>query len=409
MLPGINIEFQNGALGTVVQSPDGVFGVVANAIPVTSTFVLEKEYVIKSMQDVAALGIIDSVDNHRLYKFFSEFYNEAGEGTEIWLMGFANTKSMSDLFTPDGTTGKAPVEKLLDAANGRLHGLFTVFNPEATYTITVEDGVDSDVPVAVSKAQLLAENYAQLKYAPLFVIIEAYGFDGSHTDLADLTTQSNNRVGVLIGDTESRTGSTLSQGCAVGVIAGRLASSQVHVNIGKVRDGALSLLDAYILDTAPELYDIESLHDKGYITFRTHIGKTGYFFTDDPLATEVSDDYHYLTRRRVIDKAYRVVYNTLLDFLLDDFDVSNDGTISPIYAKTIEGKIESAIYNQMTVNKELSVDSANKDDKGVIVKVDLDHNVTSTSKLKFKALQVKPKGYSRYIDVPLGFVPVTNN
>lgn len=97
MLPGINIEFQNGALGTVVQSPDGVFGVVANAIPVTSTFVLEKEYVIKSMQDVAALGIIDSVDNHRLYKFFSEFYNEAGEGTEIWLMGFANTKSMSDL------------------------------------------------------------------------------------------------------------------------------------------------------------------------------------------------------------------------------------------------------------------------------------------------------------------------
>lgn len=409
MLPGINIEFQNGQLGQVVDLPDGVSGLLASATAVGNTFLLNTPYQIKSMIDVAALGIIPDVHNHVLYKTLKEFYAEAGEGTELWLMGFANTTKVSDWFTLDVLTGKAPVEKLLDSANGKLRFLFTAFSPGETYVVTLDEAIDSDVMVAVNLAQQLADNYTAKKYAPFFTIIEGYAFDGDKVALGDLSAASFNRVMIALGDTETRTGTTAAKGAAVGIIAGRFAKISVHVNIGKVRDGALSNLMAFILDKPVEQYDIEALHDKGYVTFRQHTGKSGYFFTDDPLACEIADDYHYAARRRVIDKAYRLAYTATLEFLLDDNDVLNDGTISPIYAATVENEVESLIYSQMTINGELSFDPSDAKDRGVICQVDLTHNVTSTSKLKIAKLQVKTKGTNRWIDVPLGFVPVTSN
>lgn len=407
MLPGINIEFQNGQLGQVVDLPDGVSGLLASAVAVGTTFLLNTPYQIKGMVDVAALGIIPDVNNYKLYKTLKEFYAEAGEGTELWLMGFAKTTKVSDWFTLDVGTGKAPAEKLLDAANGKLKFLFTAFYPTAGYVVILNGSIDADVMVAVNLAQILAESYTAKKYAPFFTIIEGYAFDGNKVALGDLTTADFNRAMIVLGDTEKRTGVTASKGAAVGIVAGRLAKIQVHVNLGKVRDGALSNLTAFILDTPVESYDVEALHDKGYVTMRQHTGKSGYFFTDDPLACAIADDYHYANRRRVIDKAFRLAYASLLEFLLDDNTVNNDGTISPIYAKSIENEVESLIFSQMTANGELSFDPTDAKDRGVICTVDLTHNVTSTSKLKIAKLQVKTKGTNRWIDVPLGFVPVT--
>ncbi|MCO5258914.1 MAG: DUF2586 family protein [Crocinitomicaceae bacterium] len=410
MLPGINIEFQNGALGQVVPLPDGCFGVVTMADEVSTTFVHETPYIVKSMKDVADLGITDTVGNHILYKFLEEFFTEGGTGQELWIMAFpkldvSTPVKMSDLFT--SVSGEVPVAKLMNAANGKLRGLFALWNPDATYTPVITDGMDADVALTKTKAQAFLEDYTNTKKAPAFCVLEAYAFTGIKTALADLTYETNNRVAVLIGDTETRTGVTASKGTALGVLAGRLAKNSVQTNIGRVADGPVKQLSMYILDDKVEDYDVESLHDKGYITFRTHVGKSGYFFTDDPLATEVADDYHYLTMRRVIDKAFRIAYNTLLNFLLDDVQLTNQGTVSPIYAKTIEGQVINAIYSQMTANGELSADLTDTNDKAVVCVVDLTNNVAATSKLNV-TVQVRPKGYARYIDVPLGFVPVNN-
>ncbi|TWI22197.1 DUF2586 family protein [Sphingobacterium siyangense] len=408
MLPGIAITFKNGNLGQLVESPDGVFGLLASAVAVGATFVLGKAYQIRSMEDVANLGITASIDNYMLHKTLSEFYGEAGEGTELWLMGLAKTTKVSDWFTPD-VSGSAPAETLLNAANGKIRMLFTSFSPSAEYVLTVETGLDKDVFLAATKAQLLADNYTKNKYAPFYTLLEGYGFDGDKVTLKDLTELDLNRVQILIGDTLSRTGSPAGNGAAVGLLAGRKARIQVQVNPGKVIDGALSFSQVFIKDTLVEQYDITALHDKGYVTFRTHTGKSGYFFTDDPLACSIEDDYHYGTHRRVIDKAYRLAYEALLDFLLDDSTVNEDGTVSVIYAKTIENRVEGLIYAQMSANNELSFNANDPKDRGVICKLDLTYNVTSTSTLKLAKLQVRAKGYNRFIDVPLGFVPVTSN
>src|SRR5690606_7586055 len=125
--------------------------------------------------------------------------------------------------------------------------------------------------------------------------------------------------------------------------------------------------------------------------------------------SSATSDYHYLTHRRVIDKAYRLAYAASLDFLLDDNDVMPNGAVNPIYAKTFENALESLIYAQMTINGELSQDTTDPKDRGVICRVDLAHNVVSTGELKIAQLQVRPKGYNRYINIPLGFVAVTTN
>lgn len=409
MLPGIEIEFQNGQLGTVTDRPDGVFGVLASATAVSTTFLLEKEYEVKSMLDVAALGITPSVGNYRLYKFLEEFYNEAGAGASMWIMGFANTKKVSDFFTPDVSTQKTPAEKLLDAVNGKISALFVSFDPSGAYTPTITTAIDADVLAAMPKAQLLSDNYTKNEYAPFFVYLEGYAFTGVKSDLADLTELTYNRVGVMIGDTIAKTGTPGSKGAALGVLAGRLASKAVHVNPGRVRDGAIKPTTAFIGDVPVELYDIASLHDKGFVSLRTHKRKSGYYFTDGPLACETDDDYHFVPQRRVIDKAYRLAYDALVEFTLSDIDVNSDGTIMPLSATIIEQAVIAKIFSEMTVEGELSYDPSDSNDKGVICKVDLTQNVTSTSKIKIKQLQVRSKAYARFISVPLGFVPITSN
>lgn len=407
MLPGVDIQFQNGNIGQFQDLPDGLGGFIINAQAVGSTFVLETPYLVKSFADVKALGITDSVSNHIVYKTMLEFYQEAGDGVPTWIMGVARTVVMDALFTP-GVGGKTKVDKLVDTANGALNWVAVVYNP-SSYTPAIVTGLDGKVWETKTLAQPFAENYTATKKAPFFFILDGYAFTGDESALPDLKLDSSNRVGIVLGDTETRTGGTSSQGTAVGILMGRIAKNAVHRNPGAVEDGKLPVDAVYLLDTDVKLADVETLHDKGYITFRTITGKAGYFITDAPLSTASTDDYNDIPHRRVIDKAYRLAYVSLVDKVNTDLDVLANGTISPIYAKTLEGRVISAIFNQMTANGELSRDLNDPKDKGVICKIDLTHNVASSNTVNIAQLQVRSKAYAKYISVSLGFVPITNS
>lgn len=255
--------------------------------------------------------------------------------------------------------------------------------------------------------QNFAENYTQKKYAPLFIITEWYDFDGDVIALPDLTTYTHNRVGVLIGDTEQRTVGTPSKGAATGLLGGRLSKIGVHQNPGKPIDGPVSADKVYIVDEQAEDFDVEALHDKGYMTFTTHTNKSGYYFTHGILATGIKDDYRHITRRRTIDKVYRIVYDVLVDELLKEVPVTRQGTISPVYAKTLEGQIMNRIYNQMTANNELSFDQSDKNDKGCIAKVNTEKNFLASGTLEV-TVGAKPYGYNDLINVKLGYNTTKN-
>lgn len=192
------------------------------------------------------------------------------------------------------------------------------------------------------------------------------------------------------------------------LVAGRVAKSPVQRHIGRVRDGALALGAADLTidgSVAVEAADLDTPNNKGYIVPCTHVGRSGYYLCDDHLATAAGDDYHSLARRRVVDKAYRIAYDTLLDYLKDEVACNADGTLVAAVAKAWEADVVAAIAGQMTAAGELGNDPADPKDKGVRCTVDRRQNVVSTGTVRLD-IAVKPYGYAKYIEATLGFTAV---
>lgn len=387
MLPRIKIQFMNGQLGTVGESPDGLFALVCGATVAAKTLELDKAYLLHSYEELMALGVTEE-NNPRLYKHVKEFYTEAEEGTKLVIFPIDKTKTFTELLDKD--TGA--IRELITAQNGVLRGIFVAGDGrEATLTT---NGLDDDLFTALPKAQQLAEWATTSLYAPLFIVLEGRGYKGGV--VKDLHNEAYNRVGVLIGDTVKA-----SEGAAVGVMAGRLASIPVQRNIGRVKDGALKPIAMYIGDKPVEenASAVSDLYDAGYITPRKYVGKAGYFFTDDRLACEQTDDYAHITARRTIDKAYRIAYAALLELMMDELAVNEDGTLQHGIIMAWQQMMENAVNRTMTAVGELSADA---DGAGCKAYIDPKQNVLSTSKIVL-VLKVRPFGYARYIDVKLGF------
>ena len=387
MLPRIKIQFLNGQLGTVGESPDGLFALVCGAAAVTKKLELGKAYTLHTFDELDALGVT-AENNPRLYKHVQDFYTEAEEGTKLVIFPVDKAKTFTELCDKD--TGI--IKELITAENGALRGIFVAGDGrEATITT---NGLDNDLFTALPKAQQLAEWATVSLYAPLFVILEGRGYkDGA---VKDLHKEAYNRVGVLIGDTVKA-----SEGAAVGLMAGRLATLPVQRNIARVKNGALKSVAMFIGEKPVEenASAVSDLYDAGYITPRKYVGKAGYFFTDDRLACEQTDDYAHITARRTIDKAYRIAYAALLELMMDELSVNEDGMLQNGIIMAWQQMMENAVNRAMTAAGELSADA---DGTGCKAYIDPTQNVLSTSKIEL-TLKVRPFGYARYVDVKLGF------
>ena len=370
-LPNVNIEFENGALGGVAQSADGVVGMLIGLADVTS-LAEGKAVCVYSTDCLAKYGITEGTSAH---KAISEFYTEAGEGAELWLMAVDATDAAALL---------AEGKKLLKAANGRIR----------TLGVVPSEGVAADKITEVTlAAQVLGEWAAETIFAPVIVLLPVVYSD----TLPVVVTMTNNRVGLVVGDTVENSNTAM-----IGVALGRVAEVDVQVHIGRVKDGALKVAAAYIgAEDACVSDAVETLYNNGYIVPRCFVGKSGYFFADDCLATADNDDYRSLARRRVIDKAYRVAYTALLEYVNDNLDVTNEGTLTAMSAKAIEQEVESKIHNSMTAEGNLSTDGDG--DTGVKVSVDTTNDVVATNTINVR-IQVKPYGYAKFIEVKLGFL-----
>lgn len=396
ILPRVKIQFLDGQLGTVGESADGLMALICGAVAVSGTLALNTVYTVTSMDDLAELGV--TADNNAvLYKQVSEFYDEAGTGVKLILYPVAPATTVTSLC--DYTKADAGfARELITKQNGNLRGI-GICNLNSSSSAASANGLDPDVFTALPKAQQLGEWATTELYAPLFFILEGRNYDPTK-ELKDMTTEKYDRVGIAIGDTAAGT-----NGATIGTWLGRIAKSAVQRNIGRVKDGALAPLEMYIgskkIDEAEST--IRSIYEKGYLVARKYVGRSGYFFADDNLACDPTGDYAHLAHRRVIDKAYRIAYDLMLDMLLDELEVNDDGTLQVGVVKSWQQTVESGINKQMTVNGELC---ANSDGEGCQCYIDETQNVLSTSKVQM-TLKVRPYGYARYVDVNLGFLVET--
>lgn len=398
--PNVKIKFANGALGSVAASADGVVGMVVSGAAVAGKLELGKAYVMYTPDTLANLGITGETNDANLYVYecVQQFYAEAGVGAELWLMVVGSATTVADMLNANMDNAR----KLIRASKGRVRLLVAL--KKAVAGAELEHGLPADVWTAVTNGQALGEWAAETLYAPVVVLVEGRNYANANAaELNDLGEMANNRVGVVLGQVME--GET-AVGSFAAVVAGRIAKSPVQRHIGRVRDGALKAA-AMTIDgaVAVEDADLDTPNNKGYIVPTTYVGRSGYFVCDDHLATSASDDYHSLARRRVVDKAYRIAYDALLEYLKDEVPCTSEGTMVAAVAKAWEGDVVAAISGQMTTNGELGTDPTDGKDKGVKCSVDQRQNVVSTGKVLL-SIGVKPYGYAKYIEAKLGFTAV---
>ena len=369
---------------------DGVCGLLAHGVAVGTSFVLGTPYMLTSLADLEALGVTASATgaNGLVYKTVKEFYSEAPKGSKLWLMAVEASTSLGDMVDKD----KAHAPTLLSAAGGEVRCLMAKVVPGTSDTIS------GTVLGAAQKLQALAEEWTGSHYAPFFGLLEGLKYNGTASSLTDLKTYGYNRVGIVLGDTMAS-----STGAAVGLVGGRVAAVPVQRCIGRVKDGAIAAETMYLGSVTADLGNPAAVHDAGYICPRTFVGKAGFFWADDILATAPADDYRTIANRRVADKAFRIAYVVLAEELLNELPVNNDGTIVSATARSIEAAVVSAIVNSMGNSGNLGTDPNDPKDLGVQCVVNNTVNLLATSNLKV-ALRVKPFGYAKYIDVTVGFL-----
>lgn len=375
----------NGQLGAVAESRDGLLALVLlGAASVNGKFETGKPYIIYGPSSLDDLGVTES-NNARLVELVREFYTAAPEGTPLYIAGF--TGSMTEFCNKD--TGS--LVKLVEQLKGDIRGIVLA----GTVTDEATEGIADDVIDAVPVAQLAAEHCADALYAPVFVILEGRSFE-SAADLPDMTKSNYNRVAIMVGDTKKD-----SKGAAVGLLAGRIASAPIQRNIAAVIDGELAVGGLYLGDKLiDESMDaVRTAHDKGYLVPRIHMGRAGYYFADDTMCCAKTDDYAHLTARRTIDKAARIAYDTLIDFLQTEVEVNDDGTLQAPVVKSWQAEVESAIDAQMTASGELSAVGGS----GCRCLIDAMQNVRSTGQIVV-SLSVRPFGYARDIVCKLGIL-----
>ena len=258
----------------------------------------------------------------------------------------------------------------------------------ATQGSTIVDGLNDDVWDTLTDVQLVADEY-QGKIMPFSAVIDGLDFSGDADAAEDLKTLTRHRGSILLAAPES-------DGVAgVGQFIGRLAAIPVQRKVSRVKDGALTNSVGYLTDEAVVENrdgDLNTLHDKGYIVYRTFPGKAGYFYSGDPTATAATDDLNTIARNRIIDKAIKIAYNVYVEELDDDVPITAEGNIEPAVCGALQEKID----RQVNANMVGEISAFNS-------YVDPNQNILAGNPLDI-VLNITPKGYLNPIRVSLGFV-----
>jgi hypothetical protein len=384
---GVNITLANGQLGQTIQTNDGICGMVLTGATEAGGYTLGTPVLITSVDALETVGISET-NNPFAVRHVQDFYSLAGAGAQLYLMLVDDTMAVDDIANALDADG---AKVLLDYAAGRIKVLAVMTNDDLLATVpTIANALNGDVYTAIDKMSGLADHFVA-QQMPFRAIIGGTSYTGVPANLSDLTTRNDNRVAILVGDTES------GKGAALGLLLGTLGSVPVQRKASRVATGALPVSTAFLATSAVEdvPYDEPIISSKGFITWKTYPHKSGYFWSGDHTATADSDDYNVLCRGRIIDKAHIIAYKTFVDVVDDEVPVdAESGKMAAGYCRALEQAIENQINNTMTANREIS---------SITAFVDPEQNVLSTN-IVAVSLGIVPVGYSSVINVTLGFV-----
>jgi len=384
----VNITLANGQLGATLQTSDGVAGIVLTGETESGGYTLGTPILLTSLSDLGTQGI-SQTGNGFAYRQVKEYYDEAGTGAQLYLMLVPATMKVNQIADKTNTSGAV---KLLDFANGKIKLLGITTDDASVYTSTppvTTQGINADVYTAATNMASMASDYFEGE-RPFRSVIGGTSYNGNATLLTDMTAgTTNNRTAIFIGDTQS------GPNACIGLVLGRLAAIPVQRKISRVKTGPLSNAVAYLSTNQVEWVssDLPYMVQRGFITWWTFPNVSGYYFSGDDTCSALTDDYHFLARGRIIDKAHVLAYQTFVQEVDDEVPVNADGTLDAGFCTWLSKQIENQINNNMTANREIS---------SMQCLIDPSQNILSTNQLNV-LLKIVPVGYATNIDISLGF------
>lgn len=410
--PDVSVTTMNGQLGLQGPSENGITAVVL-ATPAAPTGVAYgTAFVVKTKAEVIAK--FAAVGNAAVVSAINDgFYGEAPEGTELHIVCLVNTNPLDTL------AASANIEKALNDAAGKARLAGVVKFPDVSYTPTVLNGFDTDVHAAVPVLQAVANTWLTNK-KPFRFFVQGYACTGIAANALDYSATQNRNGRIVAAELNA------SSAIATLMVMGRAAKAEPQQNIGRVKSGSLNTIASWALTlggTDISLVSDATLNtfwDKRYITIEQNKIAAGFIISDDNSLVAVTDDYNNLRYGRVIDNGVRVAFETYYYELKDDVEVDENGRISTVSEKALETAVESAIDEQM--RPQLSKKADGTADVQCLVNPDYASNLALynqngiTSLPNFNLLQtglvylfvkMKPKGCLKYVNVFIGFTPVS--
>ena len=395
-LPKVSVTVTEGGIGRTPLIEDGVAGIIHTGEAVTGKLDLDKVYQLFSVKDAEALGI-GSTKNAALFEQIQDFYTVTKEGTELFIVVVASSKTFADIFS----TSAGAAVSVVNASNGRVRLLgVSHLEVQGNSVKAASDGLPGNLTGAVTAAQNLANGY-QERNQPFQIILAGNSLSAIN-GLKDYSSGSNNRVSLLISGRHLN-----KKVAALGITLGTLAKLPVQRGLGRVKNGPLPIANATFTNTSAAspatteenvaLYS--ALHNKRYLFIRTYPGKVGYYFADDPTLSATTDDTSAISDGRVIDKAIRLANNTYTEELGEEVLLEEDGSLSSGQIRYLSEKMENVLNQTMTVNGEIS---------NAEVYIDPEQNILSNDTLTAE-IRITKVGYSKSITVRLGFVNPINS
>jgi hypothetical protein len=417
-LPNVAITLGTGASGAVLAGTDGTSGLIVSGVAVFGKFALGDSLgPFYSLADAEAEGINEDYDTTNevvAWKHIADFYAQAGEGAELFVMVVAQTVSLTQMLDPDNSYAKT----LVEFSEGKIRTLAVSRTPAIGYVPTYIAQFDTDIWGAITEAKLL-RTFLFNKGIPVSFIIEGRDFQGNTNNAKDLGNPAETDaqfVSVMIG--QDSTYSTLSdyaaKYAAVGHLLGRISAVQVQRNIGRVFDGPMVGIATPGLSNGEPLVssdgtinftdaNLNTLNNSRYVFFRKINGKTGVFYNNDHCACPAVRKYSRISRCRPIDKAVRITNALYTERLLDDVELdAATGRLNAAVIKDFQASIEEEITNQM-INTTTGVTEIS----GVSAIANPTQNVQTTNRVAIK-LNIVPKGMVDGIDVELNYVNSLN-
>lgn len=402
--PGVYLSRGNGAIGGLLPKEDGVTLLFVHSAKYTAdnTDSYFNPLVGYQLADFEALGITALSDGNAgefVWEHIKDFYSQATNGGELHVMFYPKDITYAVLLAAGLTsTHVVRLQNYLKAQSGRIKLLWFCQNPSF---------VEATWAVSPNLFQSLADAEFS-KVRPIDIIVEGRKMPTISGITLDMRSYDAENVTIFWSREKARTAelkattnfSTLVDNfAAAGVLAGQLAAIDVASNPGDASLGPIKGWNAVEFSNGTNIADVgdgqqDALDTKGFVFATTRPGVNGFFFNDSHTCTVITNDYAYVERNRVINKAVRLANVSYQKFVL-----------GKVYIDPSSGKISVDTINAMTGDMRQTIEENMTGEivgGGTVVTMDPNQNVLTTGATN-TLVEVLPIGINRRLNVKVQF------